>query len=35
MMQYGTLVPMYYMNGEADLKVVSISGWCSVHSLKS
>ncbi|WP_028469030.1 3,4-dihydroxyphenylacetate 2,3-dioxygenase [Neptunomonas japonica] len=34
-LEYGTLVPMYYMNEEADLKIVSISGWCSVHSLES
>lgn len=31
-LEYGTLVPMRYMNPESDLKVVSISGWCTVHS---
>lgn len=30
--EYGTLVPMRYMNPEGDLKVVSVSGWCTVHS---
>jgi len=34
-LEYGTLVPMRYMNEEADLKVVSIAGWCTVHSLES
>lgn len=34
-LEYGTLVPMRYMNPEADLKVVSISGWCSVHNIES
>ncbi|MGB1237433.1 MAG: 3,4-dihydroxyphenylacetate 2,3-dioxygenase [Pseudomonadales bacterium] len=34
-LEYGTLVPMRYMNPESDLKVVSISGWCSVHSIES
>jgi len=31
-LEYGTLVPMRYMNPKGDLKVVSISGWCTVHS---
>ena len=31
-LEYGTLVPMKYMNPESDLKVVSIAGWCTVHS---
>ena len=31
-LEYGTLVPMRYMNPESDLKVVSIAGWCTVHS---
>lgn len=31
-LEYGTLVPMYFMNPESDLKVVSIAGWCAVHS---
>ncbi|PIE25076.1 MAG: 3,4-dihydroxyphenylacetate 2,3-dioxygenase [Neptuniibacter caesariensis] len=34
-LEYGTLVPMRYMNPESDLKVVSVSGWCSVHSIDS
>ncbi len=32
-LEYGTLVPLRYMNEDADLKVVSIGGWCTVHSL--
>ncbi|MBZ0218191.1 MAG: 3,4-dihydroxyphenylacetate 2,3-dioxygenase [Fimbriimonadaceae bacterium] len=31
-LEYGTLVPMRYMNPDRDLKVVSIAGWCRVHS---
>lgn len=31
-LEYGTLVPMRYMNPDRDLKVVSIAGWCTVHS---
>lgn len=34
-LEYGTLVPCYYMNPQADLKVVSIAAWCSVHSVES
>lgn len=34
-LEYGTLVPCYYMNKQADLKVVSIAAWCSVHSVES
>ena len=34
-LEYGTLVPMRYMNPESDLKVVSVAGWCTVHSLES
>jgi len=34
-LEYGTLVPMRYMNPEGDLKVVSIAGWCTVHSHES
>lgn len=33
--EYGTLVPMRYMNPEGDLKVVSVAGWCTVHSQAS
>jgi len=31
-LEYGTLVPMRYMNPESDLRVVSVAGWCTVHS---
>ncbi len=31
-LEYGTLVPMQFMNPDSDLKVVSIAGWCTVHS---
>ncbi len=31
-LEYGTLVPMRYMNPEGDLKVVSVSAMCTVHS---
>lgn len=34
-LEYGTLVPMRYMNPEGDLKVVSIAGMCTVHSHES
>jgi len=34
-LEYGTLVPMRYMNPKSDLKVVSVSGWCSVHNLET
>lgn len=34
-LEYGTLVPMRYMNADADLKVVSVAGWCTVHSQHS
>ncbi len=34
-LEYGTLVPMMFMNPDRDLKVVSISGWCTVHSMDS
>ena len=34
-LEYGTLVPMRYMNPESDLKVVSVSGWCTVHSFEA
>jgi 3,4-dihydroxyphenylacetate 2,3-dioxygenase len=32
-LEYGTLVPMRYMNGDQHFKVVSVSGWCMWHSL--
>ncbi len=34
-LEYGTLVPMHFMNPEGDLRVVSVSGWCSVHSMQA
>lgn len=34
-LEYGTLVPMHYMNPEGDLKVVSIAAYCTVHSFDS
>lgn len=34
-LEYGTLVPMRYMNPEGDLKVVSIAAMCTVHSLEA
>ncbi|ANH71287.1 3,4-dihydroxyphenylacetate 2,3-dioxygenase [Ralstonia insidiosa] len=32
-LEYGTLVPMRYMNGDQHFKVVSIAGWCAWHKL--
>ncbi|WP_029042507.1 3,4-dihydroxyphenylacetate 2,3-dioxygenase [Cucumibacter marinus] len=32
-LEYGTLVPMRYMNADAGLKVVSVAAMCTVHSL--
>jgi 3,4-dihydroxyphenylacetate 2,3-dioxygenase len=32
-LEYGTLVPMRYMNADQHFKVVSVSGWCVWHSL--
>jgi 3,4-dihydroxyphenylacetate 2,3-dioxygenase len=34
-LEYGTLVPMRYMNADAGLKVVSVAAMCTVHSLES
>lgn len=34
-LEYGTLVPMRYMNSESDLKVVSIAAWCTVHNMET
>lgn len=31
--EYGTLVPMRYMNADRHFKVVSVSGWCMWHDL--
>ena len=33
-LEYGTLVPMRYMNGDRHFKVVSVSGWCMWHKLE-
>jgi len=33
-LEYGTLVPMRYMNADQHFKVVSISGWCMWHNLE-
>ncbi len=33
-MEYGTLVPMRYMNPDRHFKVVSVAGWCVWHDLK-
>lgn len=34
-LEYGTLVPMRYMNADGHFKVVSIAAWCTVHSVES
>jgi 3,4-dihydroxyphenylacetate 2,3-dioxygenase len=34
-LEYGTLVPMHFMNPDGDLKVVSVAGWCTSHSQQS
>ncbi|MBC7006129.1 3,4-dihydroxyphenylacetate 2,3-dioxygenase [Photobacterium sp. BZF1] len=34
-LEYGTLVPMRYMNEDSHFKVVSVAAWCSVHSIES
>ncbi|WP_424983553.1 3,4-dihydroxyphenylacetate 2,3-dioxygenase [Maritalea sp. S77] len=31
-LEYGTLVPMRYMNEDKAMKVVSVAAWCTVHS---
>ncbi len=33
-LEYGTLVPMRYMNGDQRFKVVSIAAWCMWHQLE-
>lgn len=33
-LEYGTLVPMRYMNGDQHFKVVSVAGWCAWHDLQ-
>jgi len=32
-LEYGTLVPMRYMNADQHFKVVSVSAWCMWHKL--
>ena len=32
-LEYGTLVPMRYMNGDQRFKVVSVAAWCAWHAL--
>jgi 3,4-dihydroxyphenylacetate 2,3-dioxygenase len=32
-LEYGTLVPMRYMNEDKRFKVVSVSAMCTVHNL--
>jgi len=32
-LEYGTLVPMRYMNADRHFKVVSVAGWCMWHDL--
>lgn len=34
-LEYGTLVPMRYMNEAGDLRVVSVAAYCTVHSFES
>ena len=34
-LEYGTLVPMHFMNPHGDLKVVSVAAWCTSHSIQS
>ena len=33
-LEYGTLVPMRYMNADRHFKVVSVAGWCNWHDLR-
>jgi len=33
-LEYGTLVPMRYMNPDRRFKVVSVAAWCAWHSLE-
>lgn len=33
-LEYGTLVPMRYMNGDQHFKVVSVAAWCAWHQLE-
>ena len=33
-LEYGSLVPMRYMNGDKHYQVVSVAGWCVWHDLR-
>lgn len=33
-LEYGTLVPMRYMNGDRRFKVISVAAWCAWHALQ-
>lgn len=33
-LEYGTLLPMRYMNDDRRFRVISIAGWCSSHELE-
>jgi 3,4-dihydroxyphenylacetate 2,3-dioxygenase len=33
-LEYGTLVPMRYMNSDQHFKVVSVAAWCAWHALE-
>jgi 3,4-dihydroxyphenylacetate 2,3-dioxygenase len=33
-LEYGTLVPMRYMNGDRRFKVISVAAWCAWHALE-
>ncbi|WP_035060201.1 3,4-dihydroxyphenylacetate 2,3-dioxygenase [Andreprevotia chitinilytica] len=33
-LEYGTLVPMRYMNEDQHFKVISIAAWCNAHELE-
>ena len=33
-LEYGTLVPMRYMNADQHYRVICVSGWCDWHDLK-
>ncbi len=33
-LEYGTLVPMRYMNEDGAFRVVSVAGWCAWHTLE-
>ena len=33
-LEYGTLVPMRYMNGDRQFRVVCVAAWCAWHKLE-